>query len=457
MLTNAIQSFTLSTALAQGSDYKALVCIFTGGGNDGNNTIVPIDSGGPTGGYDAYASVRGRIGGASPGLGIPLNQLQPISTSIGNFGLHPSLGSGFMGSPSLHALYNQTPSRVAVVCNAGPLVFPMNRDDYRQNRVQKPYQLFSHSDQVQQWQTSRSDRREVTGWGGRIADRFSVGSFPMVTSISGVPLFSIGAQTRPLSMNTGALNQVFTLSGFGTAADEQNRLAWFNYFRSIDRGQRLVVATSDITEQAMAIRGLLSGSDPVINTPFPNTSIGNQLKQVAKVIKANQDVLHLNRQIFFTSFGGFDTHQNQVNSQANLLTQLSQALGSFYAATVELGVSDSVTTFTLSDFSRTFAAAGSGGSVGTDHAWGNNHFVVGGVVRGGDLYGKMHASTDTVMPLLQPGGPDDTDTRGRWIPQVSVEQYAATLASWYGVSAADLQLVFPLLSRFSPANLGFLT
>ena len=195
-----------------------------------------------------------------------------------------------------------------------------------------------------------------------------------------------------------------------------------------------------------------------LTTAFPNTTLGNQLLQVAKVIKFNSTspALGLNRQIFFCQLGGFDTHQNQVNTQATLLTQLSQAMKAFHAATMELGVEQQVTAFTLSDFGRTLQPAGTGaGVVGSDHAWGNHHFIVGGAVQGGDFYG-VPGPNGTVFPQLQLGGPSDTDTRGRWIPTVSVEQYAATLARWYGVSAADLPLVFPNIGRFSTTNLGFL-
>jgi uncharacterized protein (DUF1501 family) len=182
------------------------------------------------------------------------------------------------------------------------------------------------------------------------------------------------------------------------------------------------------------------------------------LKQVAKLISLNLSsaTLSLNRQIFFCNLGGFDTHQNQLTNQADLLTDLSQAMKAFYDATVELGVDTKVTTFTLSDFGRTLQPSGSGaGSVGSDHGWGNHQFVLGGAVAGGDFYGVV-GSNGTVFPTLALGGPDDTDSRGRWIPTCSVEQYAATLASWYGVAPADIPTVFPLIGRFTTSDLGFL-
>jgi uncharacterized protein (DUF1501 family) len=196
--------------------------------------------------------------------------------------------------------------------------------------------------------------------------------------------------------------------------------------------------------------------NPTLATLFPNTSLGRQLKQVALLIKACTDPaagINMKRQIFFTQLGGFDTHSAEIGGQQNLLTQVSQAISAFYSATVELGVQDKVVTFTMSDFGRTLQPAGTGiNAVGTDHAWGNHQLIVGGLVQGHTLYGTY--------PTLRLGGPDDTDggsnPRGRWIPTTSVEQYAATLATWYGVSTADLPAVFPLIGRFSTPNLGFL-
>jgi uncharacterized protein (DUF1501 family) len=226
--------------------------------------------------------------------------------------------------------------------------------------------------------------------------------------------------------------------------------------RALDANHALIGGASRTTQQALDIGQILS-SDVTLGTTFPNTTLGNQLLQVAKVIRFNMTSpqLGLNRQIFFCQLGGFDTHQNQVTTQANLLTQVGQAIKAFYDATVELGLEGQVTTFTLSDFGRTLQPAGSGGAVGSDHAWGNHHLIVGGAVRGGDFYGIAGAN-GTVFPELQLGGPSDTDTRGRWIPTASVEQYAATLATWFGVAASDLPIVFPNIGRFSTTDLGFM-
>jgi uncharacterized protein (DUF1501 family) len=252
------------------------------------------------------------------------------------------------------------------------------------------------------------------------------------------------------------LNQVLALNGFGTNAAEQVRRKAFDYLRTIDRQAPLVRAAQDVTQRALDISKTL-GVDPTLSTGFPNTSLGNQLKQVAKLLKFNLTIApeRLSRQIFFCSLGGFDTHQGQVTTQANLLTQVGNAMKAFYDATIELNIASDVTTFTLSDFGRTFQPAGQGGTVGSDHAWGNHHLVMGGSVFGGDFYG-VNGSNGTVFPTLVLRGPDDTDNRGRWIPTASVDQYAATLSNWFGVSFTDITAIFPQIANFSPRTLAFL-
>jgi uncharacterized protein (DUF1501 family) len=241
----------------------------------------------------------------------------------------------------------------------------------------------------------------------------------------------------------------------GTTSEQANKLASFNELRNYDRNFTLVKAASDTRTSAIQTDAALSTVNPILTTAFPNTSLGRQLLQVARLIKASTDPsagINMKRQIFFTQIGGFDTHSSEIVGQGNLLTQVSAAMKSFYDATIELGVSTKVTTFTLSDFSRTLQPAGSGAAAGSDHAWGNHHFVMGGAVIGNRLFGTY--------PTLALGGPDDTDSgsnpRGRWIPTTSVEQYAATLASWYGLAQVDLPAVFPLIGRFATPTLPFM-
>ena len=444
--------FGMINALAQSgaTGYKALVCVFLNGGNDGNNTIIPYDDYNNPGGYSA---VRGAsqlaISQAS------LHQISPISTGGRKFGLHP-------GMPDLKTLFDQ--QKLAVLCNVGTLIEPLTKAVYQSTPSKRPYQLFSHSDQVTQQQTSVSNVPGDSGWGGRTSDiMFGINGsapLPMIVSLAGTNLFSTGHTTRPLAISPAPtlLSQVLVLNSYTFPPSTDARSRAFDTIRALDNEQRLVKASSDVTNQALVTSLALSNSASFeVTTVFPNTTLGNQLKQVARLIKANkaQETLDLKRQIFFCSLGGFDHHSGQINGQNNLLTQVSQALKAFYDETVAQGRASDVTTFTLSDFGRTFLPAGSGaGAVGSDHAWGNHAFILGGAVRGGDFYGTYPTLG------LGNGSPDDTDSgstpRGRWIPTTSIEQYGATLASWFGLTSSQISTVFPFVSRFATSNLGFL-
>jgi uncharacterized protein (DUF1501 family) len=447
----AIEKLGLVRAAAQ-TDYKALVCIFLFGGNDAGNIVIPYDD------YASYAAVR-----QPAGLAIPqasLLQIRP--SSVGSlFGLHPSL-------TGLQELWNL--GKFGVVCNAGPLVEPTTRAGYIAGSAHVPLNLFSHSDQQNQWQTSVSTSASASGWGGRIADNtgtVNTTSFPPVTSLAGTPIFTSGNIERPLVIAAAPtrLDGALRLDGFPNPPDNDARYKAMKDLLLKDQSLTLVRGASRISSEALAVEtALRTAGDPII-APFPlnpRTSLGNQLEQIAKVISM-RSVLGMTRQIFFCSLGGFDTHNGQVTNgtpatgtHATLLAQLSGAMRAFYDATVTLGVESQVTTFTLSDFSRTFVP---NGTLGTDHAWGAHHLVAGGAVRGGDFYG-VPGPNGSVFPTLAPNGPDDTDqgtsARGRWIPTTSVDQYGATLASWFGVSSADLAAIFPNISRFNNTNLGFL-
>jgi uncharacterized protein (DUF1501 family) len=445
-LTTLMEQFTVAHALAgPNGGYKALVCVFLAGGNDCNQTLIPLgDASDPTGGYPAYYNARN-----SHNLAIAQSNLLPISTSYGQYGLHPSL-------TNFQNYFNQR--QLAITCNVGPLVTYLSRATYRGNGA-KPFQLFSHSDQVLIWQTSRGDIRAQSGWGGRIADLYPPSSYPMVTSVTGssLPIYTIGVNRRPLGIapHPTTLRNVLNLTGFGTTAMETARRTAMDQLRTIDRLNTVVGASMDVTSQALQVSSILNVDDPTFQTVFPNTTLANQLRQVAKIMAVNVNTGFSlgNKQMFFCQLGGFDTHQAQNVNQPPLLTQVNNALKAFYDATVEIGVNSGVVTFTISDFGRTLNPGGSGQNVvGSDHAWGSHHFVLGDPVQGGDLFGRPMPASDggngTVYPTLTTGGPYDTDTRGRWIPTVSVEQYAATLAQWYGVSQTDLNTVFPLLNRF---------
>lgn len=469
-LATQMEHFGLMSALAQnvdesssgGADYKALVCIFLAGGNDGNNTVIPNHNSATISNYTAYANARN-----AQGLAIAQNQLLPISVPrIGNldYGLHPNLGPVTGGiNPGIHELWAQ--NKMAIVPNCGTLVAPMTKQQYQNNSVKRPYQLFSHSDQVAQYQAGLAGSASFTGWGGRMSDRMTQsnnpnGLIPMITSISGAQLFTAGQTTLPLAIANAStsLTQVLNPQGFNTTSASQARMAAFNELRSQDLNSNYIAAASHITNQAMLANQALSSFQEV-TVAFPNTSIGNQLKQAARLIKKRFD-LNINRQIFYVQLGGFDTHNNQLNTQSNLLSQFSQAVRSFYDEMVAQGAQNQVTLFTMSDFGRTFNPAGSGGTVGSDHAWGNNLFVIGGSVLGGDFYG-VNASNGTPYPTLAFNGPDDADSgsnaRGRWIPTTSVDQYAATLARWFGLPENQMSAVFPNINNFGNSNLGFMT
>lgn len=429
-------------ALAQGggsaTDYKALVCIFLFGGNDGNNTIVPLD----TGEHTSYAQMRGE-------LTLAKDSLLPVaspSTGGRQFGLHASL-------PELQSLWSQ--GKVAALCNVGTLVEPLTREQYRSgaSAIHRPESLFSHSDQQAQWQASLSTGQSQTGWGGRIADRtegLNGGArFPMIVSMAGAHLFTTSTEARPLAITPGAS---FGLQGFNNSPEAAARLAAVEQLLKTEAaepaGATLVRSADETTLQAIVNSRLLNsalGNQSALQSVFPTTSIGRQLQQVSRIVAA-RGALGLKRQLFFCSLGGFDTHNGQLATQASLLRQLSEAMNAFYQSTVELGIASQVTTFTLSDFGRTLKPASGGG---TDHAWGSHHLIMGGAVRGGNLYGAY--------PTLALAGPNDAGNEGRWIPTTSVDQYAATLARWYGLAEADVPFVFPNINRFPTANLGFMS
>lgn len=458
-----------SSNLSAPTDYRALVCILLDGGNDGNNLIIPNHSDASISNYAVYASSR-----TSQGLAIAQNQLLPINIPrLGNltYGLHPSLGTAAQQggiNNGIHELWAQ--GKLAVVANAGNLVRPLTKTQYLQMPALRPYQLFSHSDQVAQQQTSRSDTPTPIGWGGKVADRTNAANnpnaqIPMITSIAGTQLFTLGRTTTPLAIRSAEtpLNQTLVLD-CPTCTDpfSQARKTATAEIRTLDLDSQLVSATSYIANQAQIASAALSTFQEV-TVAFPNTNLGNQLKQVARMIKKRGD-LNVNRQVFFVRLGGFDTHQNQLtgqNSQNALLVQLSQAMRAFYDEMGAQGIQDKVTQFTLSDFGRTLNPAGTGVGVGSDHAWGNHMFVLGGSVIGGNIYGSTRPDgSGNIFPTLQLGGPDDIDTgtnpRGRWLPTTSVEQYAGTLARWFGLTDADLPFIFPNIGNFASSNLGFM-
>ncbi|MBL9206608.1 MAG: DUF1501 domain-containing protein [Opitutaceae bacterium] len=424
-----------STGADVAGDYKALVCLFLNGGNDANNLIVPSDSAG----YAAYAAARSNLALPQTGL-LPIS---PKSSDGRSWALHAAV-------PELQGLF--TSGKAAILANVGTLVYPTTKAQYTGNTVPLPRQLYSHSDQQVQWQTSVPDKPSTTGWGGRVADLVDAfnanNQISMSISLAGVNTFQVGNQVTQYAVSS---NGAILFSGQGGNIDSVRFRAQKDLFART-QGNLFETAFNGITAGAIADGDYLNATlakSPAIATIFPNTNVGNQLKMIARLIGAASS-LGLKRQVFFVQLGGWDTHAAQLTNasptsgaHALLLSQTSQAVSAFYNATVELGAANQVTTFTASDFGRTYRSNGDG----SDHGWGNHQFIVGGAVKGTDLYGRM--------PVLTVNGPDDTG-QGRWIPTTSVDEYAATLATWFGVSAANLPIVLPNIGRFAKPNLGFL-
>ncbi|MBL9190292.1 MAG: DUF1501 domain-containing protein [Opitutaceae bacterium] len=411
------------------ADYKALVCIFLNGGNDANNLIIPADATS----YAAYARARSE-------LSIRRTDLLPITStkySDGrSYALHPSV-------PGLQTLYSQ--GKVAVLANVGTLVRPTTLADYRAGRNLPP-QLFSHNDQTMQWQSSIPDRPFETGWGGRLADLLdamnSNNQVSMSITLSGTNSFQRGTKVAQFATSSAGPARLQTGGSIGFPADVAGVVR--GIFNDTEPNT-LAAAFGNIMLETItdgeALSAALANASPLA-TVFPGSSMASSLSMVAKLISVSQS-LGLKRQVFYVSANGYDLHGGQTDGHGPLLAELSAAMKAFYDATVELGVANQVTTFTASDFGRTYIP----NSGGTDHGWGNHQLIMGGAVQGGDIYGRM--------PSLTVNADDDVG-RGRWIPSTSVDEYNATLATWFGVSATNLPVVLPNIGRFAKPNLGFM-
>ena len=415
---------------ASASDYKALVCVFLFGGNDGNNMVVPLGDG-----YADYAKAR-----SAAGLAIAADQLVPLPDAIGvaRHGLHPAL-------KPLEAVWAQ--QSLALLFNTGPLVEPITRAGFLKAAA-RPDNLFSHADQQEIAQALAGSASTGTGWGFRLARQGlpGAGRLPGLISFAGNQRLLLGDVRQALVLPPRGN---FGINGNGSDAVSQARM---EAFRSMwaGAGSPIGVQAGVIVDAALSAAGfvnpLLNATTTASSEPFANlkTDISQQLLRVARLVEARERIGNP-RQVFFVSMGGFDTHVNQRADQDRLLGELGAALRAFHDATVSLGVADRVTTFTLSDFARTLKPNNGGG---TDHAWGNHQLVMGGAVRGQRSYG--------VFPTLAAGGPDDAGNEGRWIPTTAYEQVVATLARWFGVGAEGLVDIAPNLARFASADLGFM-
>jgi uncharacterized protein (DUF1501 family) len=424
------------------ASYQALVCVFLYGGNDGNNMLIPISTNKNM--YSAYGTARASQ--SSGGVAIPQAQLLPITDSVTSeqYGLHPSM-------TALQSLYNS--KALAFQMNMGTLIEPISLATYNNrataDQAKVPVNLYSHSDQQNQ-QAASSILDLSNGWGGRIADQLGPvgGASPVAISLSGNALYLAGARTSQVALYTyGGLN----INGpFGTPTGEAQLQSLLS---ATSADSTMITTLSNIQNTSIGLsrvlNPILSGTAPAsISSAFGPYATGNsgfsqQLQSVARIM-ASTTLGSPTRQIFFVSLGSFDTHNDQINQQGALLQQLSEGMAAFYQTTVNLGMQNQVTTFTLSDFARTFKPASGGG---TDHAWGSHHMIMGGAVKGGTNYG--------VFPSLVLGGPDDTSGEGRWLPTTGIDQYGATLGAWMGLSPTQLATVFPNLKNFTQTNMGF--
>ena len=445
-----------SVMAADVSGYKALVCLFLAGGNDANNWLVPTD----TTTFDAYTAIRGN-------LALPSSSLLTLRT--GSSGSDPAYVDGDGHTLGFHPACQELQTlfgedKLAAVKNVGTLVRPTTRAQYlAYPSFYRPPQIFSHSDQVTQWQTSIPDQPPITGWGGRVADILNAsanpaGNISMSVSLNGNNTFEIGNLVSQYHVSqTGAV----TLSG-NLMSGSQPRVQAVKDIIALNQPNLQRQAYGGVLENAIETGDLLNSSitpteEPgwTWTTPFPATGLGNQMKMIARLIQARgPSAFNMNRQVFFCSVGGYDTHTAQVTlaptldtttgTHTNLLNEVSECMFAFQRAMEQIGTSNEVTTFTASDFSRTFPT----NSQGSDHGWGAHHLVMGGAVNGGETYGSL--------PTFAINGPDDTGT-GRWIPTLAVDQYSATLAKWFGLGESEIDAVFPNLNRFNSRYLGFMS
>lgn len=447
-----VNAFANMKVKASPQTHRALVVIFLAGGNDGNNTVVPKHSG--ANGYDAYAAGRGA-------LVIPPEALKSIQVpGIGEFGLHPSLG-GDTNIPTscsggnnrgIHELWDL--GKMAIVTNVGTLVRPITKTQFQNGTVPQPFQLFSHADQIEQHQSAISNGTDYKGWGGRISEKMisPYDPLPLLTSVAGSQLFITGGQTPLVVADaTTGLETLFLLDHNVNPQYASIGPAFTNLVTPsatpIPPSAAFVGKANSITNSAvLAQEELNEGYEVSCPTRFPNTGLGKQLLQVARLIKLSRETLPDSRKIYFCQLGGFDTHSSQLSQHSSLLFQFSQAVRAFYDEIEYMGASNDVTTFTMSDFNRTFSPNSNGSSAGSDHAWGNHQFVIGGAVDGKKFYG-INTPNNTPFPTLVVGGECDTENspgaRGRWIPTTSIQEYAVALARWFGLPESEINYVFP--------------
>ena len=430
-----------SAQAADTSGYKALVCVFMFGGMDCHDTVLPYD----TASYADYTDVRSSLlatynalPGGSTRERSALLPLQPASNNFGGreFALPPEMSS-------LHGLFDQ--GRAAIVGNVGPLIEPTNRASFLANSGNVPVRLFSHNDQQSTWMSFGPEGASL-GWGGRFGDAVRSGNAEAIfsqISLFGNSIFLTGESVSPYQINADGVPEIAiigqapnNLSGmlrdhFVSAGSNRSNLFERDYINL----SRVSLDANDILDAALSSGGQVS-------VPFPPSFLGAQLRAVAQTM-AVRDALGASRQVFFVGIGGFDTHSSQAQDLPGLQQDVSDSISAFYQATQELGIANDVTTFTAADFGRTLTVNGDG----TDHGWGGHHFVVGGSVSGGDIYGDI--------PVSQLGHDQDSGN-GRLIPTTSVEQFAAPLGRWFGLNNQELVTALPNITNFATGGPTFI-
>jgi uncharacterized protein (DUF1501 family) len=462
-ILNTLLNLKLANSIsAQGGpmDNKALVCIFLSGGCDSFNMLVPYEQSA----YDAYALSRGAYG-TTGGLALDRGALRTLSAPSANFALHPSCAN-------LQAMANGTGAfagkrRLSFIANIGTLIQPISKAQFNawengnNAALPVPKALFSHSDQVEQWQTAvPQGMAQLSGWAGRCADilhgYYNTGANSMSISLGGNNYFQAGNSTQQFVITpTGALNfEGDTGGAAGNPLQLKNATLRSTldqtYTNLLTESFSRITRNSDDAQQLFQVQFSSGAADlgSTVNALFPNTTLGNTLKAVAKTIKIRTQ-LGLRRQTFFVNYSGWDHHAELLNTQAGMLSTLDAALGAFQQALELLGLQNDVTTFSCSDFSRTLRSNG----YGTDHAWGANAMVFGGKVDGGKIFGTY--------PNLALDGPDDVGRGGRLLPTTSADVYFAELLKWFGVSPGNMGYVLPNIANFWNPNsvtapLGFI-
>lgn len=417
-----------STAAAQtipsgGSDYKALVCLFLAGGADSYNFLPPYG----INEYNEYSAVRANLALPQDSI-LPITLANPIGKELG---MHP-------GMTELHSMFQA--GNLAWVTNVGTLIEPTTLAQYEAESTRLPLGLYSHADQIKQWQTSVPQSGDAIGWAGRTADLLHSlndnDKISMNISIAGSNVWQNGNNTFQYSISSdgngseGLTTHDWHWNGYparGAAIDSMMDIEYENLFK-----KTFVQSTKNAVDAHEEFSSAVDGI--TFNTVFPDNYFARQLQMVARTIAA-RSTLGMRRQTFFVQFGGWDHHDEVLVNMGNMAPVISSAVAAFYSALEEINEQNNVTLFSASDFGRTLTSNGEG----SDHAWGGNHFVAGGAVNGQNVYGTY--------PDLYQGNPVDTG-RGRLIPTTSVDEYFAELALWFGVSPQDLPIVLPNVTNF---------